>query len=145
MTVRKISSLIRVSCHCSYNRSRDANRTLHPMPFTCSSHERRQKKRCWNAQAMKPEQSAAVPQKGQSCAEDMIQLVPPELSGGLESAKDLPPTSPQHGQSSSDDRAAHQVTAESSAAGGSNLRNSTIEQEQASAFCADCAEWKRTT
>ena len=92
----------------------------------------RQRKISWNALAMLPEESAAISLRGVSCAEDMIKLVPSRIREGLESAKDLPPTSPQHGQSSSDDRGAHQVTAESSAAGGSDLLNSTMEHKKAS-------------
>ena len=92
--------------------------------------------------AMEPEESAATSLKGESCAEDRIQLVPPGFTGGLESAKDLSPTTPQHGQSSSDDRGAHQVTTEASGAGGSNLLNSTMEHAQAydaSTFPISCS------
>ena len=91
---------------------------------------------------MEPKESAATSLKGESCAEDRIQLVPPESTGGLESAKALSPTSPQHSQSSFDDREAHEVTTESSAAGGSNLLTSTMEHEQAydtSTFPISCA------
>ena len=91
---------------------------------------------------MEPKESAATSLKGESCAEDRIQLVPPESTGGLESAKALSPTSPQHSKSSSDDRGAHQVTTESSAAGGSNLLTSTMEHEQAydtSTFPISCS------
>ena len=91
---------------------------------------------------MEPEESAATSLKSESCAEDRIQLVPPGFTGGLESAKDLSPTTPQHGQSSSDDRAAHQITTEASGAGGSNLLNSTMEHAQAydaSTFPISCS------
>ena len=78
-----------------------------------------------------PEEPYTISLKGDSCEDNMIQLVPPGIPEGLESAKDLPPASPRHGQSSSDDRGAHQVSAESSAAGGSNLLKSTVDHEEA--------------
>ena len=91
---------------------------------------------------MEPKESAATSLNDGSCAEDRVHLVPPGFTGGLESAKHLSPTTPQHGQSSSDARGAHQVTTEASGAVGLNLPNSTMEHAQAydtSTFPISCA------
>ena len=141
--------------------------------------EQKQKLRCWKALTIEPEESHVISLKGESCtedklrlvapgipgglesaescAEDKLQLVAPGIPGGLESAKGLPPTSPQHGQSSSNDGTALQDEASTVTPISSQLvsrvasphhcsyKASDLTTRRGSAFCVDCAEWKRTT
>ena len=89
--------------------------------------EQKGRKRCRNTEAMELEESAAISLGGVSHAEHISELVPARLRAGLESAKDPRPKSPQHVPGKSDDVGAAQVTAQSAAAGGSNVPKSSME------------------
>ena len=94
--------------------------------------EQRGRKRCRNADATEPEESAAISPRGVSRAEDTSMLVRSELRAGQESAKDPRPKSPQHVPGKSDDVRAAQVTAQSVAAGALNAPKSSMENKEAS-------------
>ena len=90
----------------------------------------RGRKSCRNTEAMEPEASAAISLSGLSRAEDTSKLVRSRLQAGLQSAKDPRPKSPQHVPGKSDDVRAAQVTAQSAAAGRSNVPNSSMEHKK---------------
>ena len=94
--------------------------------------EQRGRKRSRNADATEPEKTAAVSLRGVSCAEDMSRVEPSKLLTRLESAKDPQPKAPQHIPGNSDDIGAVQVTAQSAAAGGSSVPNSSTEHNEIS-------------
>ena len=90
------------------------------------------RKRCRNANATEPEEIAAVSLRRVPCAEDISKIVPSRLLPNLESAKEPRPKSPQHISGNSDDVGAVQVTAQSAAAGGSSVPNSSTEYNKIS-------------
>ena len=94
--------------------------------------EQRGRKRSRNAEATEPEEPTAISLRGVSRAEDISKLVPSKLQAGRESAKVSRPKSPQHVPGKYDDVGAAQLTAQSAAAGASNVPNSSTEHKETS-------------